>query len=172
MTLFKEWDNLIREERDQGQFNIFWKEYSEAEMTIYADILSHHKEPMSGKIGELAEKYKVRPVMFMGFLDGIQSSLNKPFALDDLDLESQIDLDIDFEKLYFNMHDAGAEHLYGLEEWTKVFDMDKLEEIYKAYKQSKTFHRAQPKIGRNDPCPCGSGKKYKHCCMKKDQGLA
>lgn len=26
--------------------------------------------------------------------------------------------------------------------------------------------RAQPKVGRNDPCPCGSGKKYKHCCGK------
>ncbi len=25
------------------------------------------------------------------------------------------------------------------------------------------------KIGRNDPCPCGSGKKYKSCCWKKDQ---
>ena len=24
------------------------------------------------------------------------------------------------------------------------------------------------KIGRNDPCPCGSGKKYKKCCMLKD----
>ena len=24
------------------------------------------------------------------------------------------------------------------------------------------------KIGRNDPCPCGSGKKYKHCCYEKD----
>ena len=24
------------------------------------------------------------------------------------------------------------------------------------------------KIGRNDPCPCGSGKKYKHCCYAKD----
>lgn len=23
-----------------------------------------------------------------------------------------------------------------------------------------------PKVGRNDPCPCGSGKKYKHCCLK------
>jgi preprotein translocase subunit SecA len=23
--------------------------------------------------------------------------------------------------------------------------------------------------GRNDPCPCGSGKKYKQCCMKKDK---
>src|SRR5262249_16694975 len=25
------------------------------------------------------------------------------------------------------------------------------------------------KIGRNEPCPCGSGKKYKHCCLAKDQ---
>jgi len=25
---------------------------------------------------------------------------------------------------------------------------------------------AEPKIGRNDPCPCGSGKKYKKCCLK------
>jgi preprotein translocase subunit SecA len=24
------------------------------------------------------------------------------------------------------------------------------------------------KIGRNDPCPCGSGKKYKHCCGKNE----
>lgn len=27
-----------------------------------------------------------------------------------------------------------------------------------------TFRRTAPKIGRNDPCPCGSGKKFKHCC--------
>ncbi|MBQ9501320.1 MAG: SEC-C domain-containing protein, partial [Lentisphaeria bacterium] len=27
-----------------------------------------------------------------------------------------------------------------------------------------TFHRESPKVGRNDPCPCGSGKKYKNCC--------
>lgn len=30
-----------------------------------------------------------------------------------------------------------------------------------------TYVRATPKIGRNDPCPCGSGKKYKHCCLDK-----
>ena len=29
---------------------------------------------------------------------------------------------------------------------------------------SKTVRRSNPKIGRNDPCPCGSGKKYKNCC--------
>ena len=28
----------------------------------------------------------------------------------------------------------------------------------------KTATRDQPKVGRNDPCPCGSGKKYKKCC--------
>jgi len=30
-----------------------------------------------------------------------------------------------------------------------------------------TYTRSQPKIGRNDPCPCGSGKKYKNCCGRK-----
>jgi hypothetical protein len=28
----------------------------------------------------------------------------------------------------------------------------------------QTFHRESPKVGRNDPCPCGSGKKFKKCC--------
>ncbi len=32
-----------------------------------------------------------------------------------------------------------------------------------AGKQAQTIKRAQPKVGRNDPCPCGSGKKYKKC---------
>ena len=30
---------------------------------------------------------------------------------------------------------------------------------------SHTIVRSGPKTGRNDPCPCGSGKKYKHCCL-------
>jgi SEC-C motif len=28
----------------------------------------------------------------------------------------------------------------------------------------------QSRVSRNDPCPCGSGKKYKHCCMSRDNG--
>ena len=30
--------------------------------------------------------------------------------------------------------------------------------------KTKTFVRGEVKVGRNDPCPCGSGKKYKKCC--------
>ncbi len=33
-------------------------------------------------------------------------------------------------------------------------------------KKPETFRREMPKVGRNDPCPCGSGKKYKNCCGK------
>ncbi|WP_278336889.1 SEC-C metal-binding domain-containing protein [Dorea formicigenerans] len=32
--------------------------------------------------------------------------------------------------------------------------------------KEQPYVRLQPKIGRNDPCPCGSGKKYKKCCGK------
>jgi hypothetical protein len=35
--------------------------------------------------------------------------------------------------------------------------------------QGSTMRRAVAKTGRNDPCPCGSGKKYKHCCIAKDE---
>jgi preprotein translocase subunit SecA len=34
------------------------------------------------------------------------------------------------------------------------------------------LRRDAPKVGRNDPCPCGSGKKYKHCHMRKDEAAA
>ncbi len=37
---------------------------------------------------------------------------------------------------------------------------------------TKTIKRDKPKIGRNEPCPCGSGKKYKKCCMHRDQASA
>jgi len=36
-------------------------------------------------------------------------------------------------------------------------------EASQAGKQARTIRRTQPKVGRNDPCPCGSGKKYKKC---------
>jgi preprotein translocase subunit SecA len=32
----------------------------------------------------------------------------------------------------------------------------------------ETIVRSEPKVGRNEPCPCGSGKKYKKCCGRPD----
>ena len=36
----------------------------------------------------------------------------------------------------------------------------------------QTVRRSHPKVGRNDPCPCGSGKKYKKCCLGKESDVA
>ena len=33
------------------------------------------------------------------------------------------------------------------------------------YQEDQQIIRDKPKVGRNDPCPCGSGKKYKKCCL-------
>ena len=36
----------------------------------------------------------------------------------------------------------------------------------------ETYRRSEPKIGRNHPCPCGSGKKYKRCCLANESAAA
>ena len=41
------------------------------------------------------------------------------------------------------------------------------EEILDMVNRKDESYKADPKIGRNDPCPCGSGKKYKKCCLNK-----
>ena len=163
MSLFKDWTKLI-EGQTKETFDAFWKEYSEAETKIYSDILDHPEEPLTGTLTELAEKYEVRPIIFMGFLDGINDSIKEKNDLESFDENTQVDLQIEPEKLFFNMLKADADYLYGLPQWETILGEEKMTEIAKQYKQSKTVRRESPKIGRNDPCPCGSGKKYKHCC--------
>ena len=69
--------------------------------------------------------------------------------------------------LYKNMVAAKADWLYDLEEWNKIFDEDKQKELYKEQKSSTTIIKDK-KTFPNDPCPCGSGKKYKKCCALKN----
>jgi preprotein translocase subunit SecA len=165
MTLFKQWRDLIENQTD-ATFRDFWTEYSGAETKIYSAILDKPEEKVAGKIGELAAAHDVRPVIYMGFLDGINTSLKGgEIELENLDENSEIELDIDFEKLLYNMLAADAEYLYTLPQWEEVLEADKIKEIVKAFKKSKTVVKGE-KIGRNDPCPCGSGKKYKKCCGK------
>ena len=162
-ALYEEWKELI-ENQTEETFREFWEEYSEAETKIYSDILDHPTEKMTGKVGELAEKFEVRPVIFMGFLDGINESITKAQDVESMDLESEVDIEIVPETLFYNMLKAEADYLYGLEQWLDILGEDKIKGIIKEFKQSKTVRRESPKVGRNDPCPCGSGKKYKHCC--------
>jgi SWIM/SEC-C metal-binding protein len=63
--------------------------------------------------------------------------------------------------------EIGAHYIVGIEpdKPEDVSDIDR-------FLGTQTAQRSQPKIGRNDPCYCGSGKKYKKCCRAKDQETA
>jgi hypothetical protein len=163
MSRYKEWMKLQEKQTDKT-FPEFWERYCGAEKKIYSDILKAPGEPVEGTFAELVSKYDVDPVLFMGFLDGISTSIEA--EIEDLDAvgdDTPLSLRIDIPKLYFNMHAADAEHLYTLPEWDSILPEEEREAIVREYKRSRTVH-AEKKPGRNEPCPCGSGKKYKKCC--------
>ena len=102
-----------------------------------------------------------------GFLDGINDSLKKANPIEEMEEDTTVSLDFDKELLYKNMVKAGADWLYGLEQWNDIFDEDKRKALYKEQKKSTTVVHDGPKVFPNDPCPCGSGKKYKKCCGQR-----
>lgn len=53
----------------------------------------------------------------------------------------------------------------GIESFDQLQDMARRGESFPPFPGQQCY-TASPKVGRNDPCPCGSGKKYKHCCGK------
>ena len=71
----------------------------------------------------------------------------------------------DFDDVDKNMVDAKADWLYNLPMWDDIFDKETKHRLYMEQKKSGTVIVGK-KVGRNDPCPCGSGKKYKFCCGK------
>lgn len=129
-------------------------------------ILSAHKAEYAGREEELAQFFGMPAEIFIGFIDGINTSLRSELPLEEIEKDTEIKLDIDFEKLYFNMHEAKADWLYNLREWDGVLSSERRREITKQWRESKQFRNTEKKIGPNDPCPCGSGKKYKKCCGK------
>ena len=112
----------------------------------------------------MADRYEVPLSMMVGFLDGINDSLKEANSIDEMEKDTKVKLDIDLEKLYYNMVECKAEWLYTLPQWNDILPEDKRKELYKKQKNSGTIHNENRKVGRNDPCPCGSGKKYKQCC--------
>jgi len=164
MSIYKQWKDII-ENQTEDTFEDFWKEYSETETRIYKKILTNPTKPLSGTFKELIDRFEADPVLFMGFLDGIQTSLVEPFSIEKIDEDSPLTILVNPETLYLNMLIAEADYLHTLPQWEDVLSDVKRAAITKAYKKTKIIVNKN-KTGRNDPCPCGSGKKHKHCCGK------
>ena len=164
MALLQQWRNKAYDEKaNKGDLQRLWSAYFQKEKEIYAQLLQNPDEIVEGTVKELAEKYDVDIMTMTGFLDGINDSLKEANPIDDMEEDTKVNLGFEKELLYKNMVGAGADWLYELEEWNSIFDEDKRKELYKEQKSSTTVVKGD-KVYPNDPCPCGSGKKYKKCC--------
>ena len=163
-TLLGKWRKLAyNENEDKNKLRNFWTAYFETEKGIYEQLLANPDEEVKGTVKELAEKYDIEVMTMVGFLDGINDSLKTPNPIEEMTEDTEVSLAFDKELLYKNMVDAKADWLYELPAWKEIFSEEKLHELYLEQKKSGTIVKG-PKVGRNDPCPCGSGKKYKKCC--------
>lgn len=163
MSLLTEWREFAYGHDDRTQEGQrFWVDYFTQEKAVYEQILATPDEPVSGTVAELAERFNMELTYFVGYLDGINDSLKTPNPIEEMDENTVVSLDYDKEKLYYNMVGAKAEWLYELEQWDNLLTPERRKELYREQKSSTTIVKP-PKIGRNDPCPCGSGKKYKFC---------
>ena len=115
MTLLEVWrtkaygDQLSKEEQEQ-----LWTDYFRVEKGIYEKLLADVTQVERGTVKELAEKYGTDIQTMTGFLDGISESLKQDIPTETMDENTEIVLEIDPEKLYYNMVEAKADWLYGL----------------------------------------------------------
>lgn len=166
MALLQEWrDVAYSETANKGDLQRLWSAYFQEEKDIYAQLLKNPDEVVEGTVDELADKYDVTLMTMTGFLDGINDSLKEKNPIETMEADTKVQLGFDKELLYKNMVAAGADWLYNLEEWNAIFDEEKRKELYKEQKSSTTIVKGE-RVYPNDPCPCGSGKKYKKCCGK------
>lgn len=161
MALFKDWQDFAEKKSAEPNAQQYWNAYFMKERDFYAELLQ--STAVNGTVTALAERFGVDVIEMTGFLDGINDSLKTAMDLESLTEETEVSLDYDPEKLYYNMVAAKAEWLYTLPQWDSILTEERRHALYKEQKSSTTIVKG-PKIGRNDPCPCGSGKKYKKCC--------
>lgn len=167
MALLETWRNLAYGDglNDKERENL-WNGYFTVEKGIYEQILANPSEVVEGTVKELAKKYDTELLVMVGFLDGINESLKGyENPIETMEEDTRVKIEIDPEKLYYNMVEAKAEWLYSLPQWDSILSEERRKELYKKQKASGTI-RKDKKVGRNDPCPCGSGLKYKKCCGK------
>ena len=164
MALLEEWQKIAYDQQaDRGKLQKFWQRYFMLEKGVYEKLLTNPDEKVEGTVKELAEKYDLSIMDMTGFLDGINDSLVTPNPIDTMEEDTKVSLAFDKEKLYKNMVDAKADWLYELPQWDEIFDAETKRKLYLEQKKSGTVVVGK-KVGRNDPCPCGSVKKYKFCC--------
>ena len=162
MSIYEDWLEMAYA-KDGSTEKQVWAKYLPLEQAVYEDWLSNKITTVKGTVAELAEKFNMPAEYICGFIDGINGALDKEIDVKKLKPSSKVTIKFEFEKLYKKMVEYKAEHLYNLPQWDNVIDAAVRRDLYYEQKKSGTIVKGA-QLGRNDPCSCGSGKKYKKCC--------
>ncbi len=146
------------------------KEFPDLVFSVYSHALENlakgRAEPLFYEPEDDGKSYDVANEWCAGFLRG--GALWE--EVDEADVEL-VQAPIDLVKLFAT--EDGFEVLDAMSEQEVAAKQEEvLDGVYTVYKhfnalRNKPQTREEPKIGRNDPCPCGSGKKFKKCCANK-----
>jgi preprotein translocase subunit SecA len=161
-TLHEMWRKAAYGEQGTGDKK-HWAVYMPLEQKIYEDMLASKQCRLTGALTDLAKQYNMKPEYVCGFLDGIKEAVNEELEPETVNEDYIVDISFEPERLFKKMVEYKAKHLYTLPQWDAYFDKETQDRMIDEQKSSGTYVRGE-KPGRNDPCPCGSGKKYKKCC--------
>lgn len=160
-TLISNPEEIIyeRERRD-----LYYKEYTKQELNrnIFESLVERREvreviEFLKKKKVEFAKEATITMIMYI--MNIVQIDVNDFMELIKIDFKD-VDEAKEYLRLVMNLHNNIPHYsLYGHSP-NELLEMQ-LE------KSSVKEERKKSKIGRNDPCPCGSGKKYKNCCLNK-----
>ncbi len=138
MSLMQQWEDMVSVFNNDAQAQQkFWTDYYLQEKAIYEKLLENPAEVITGTVQELADRFEMDVVLFGGFLDGINESLKEANPVGEIEADSQVKIDIDLEKLYYNMVAAKAEWLYELPQWDALLSERKEK---RTLQSSEAFH--------------------------------
>ena len=163
MPLIDAWKRVAFDTKQEPVRHV-WDEYLAKEKAVYVSILNEKTTKIEGVVSELAEKFRLTNIQMAAFIDGIRECVDGLPELSEIEENTEISFEIEFDRLYKQMVEYKAEPLYKLSEWSNIFTPEEQKELYTEQKRSHTIVRNETKVGRNEPCPCGSGKKHKKCC--------
>ena len=99
MSLYESW--ITKAFTQEGHsVDAVWAEYLPKEQKIYEYIIGEKVEKVEGKVSELAAKFDMTAEMFVAFIDGLNASLETEFDMESLTEDSEVCININFEKLF------------------------------------------------------------------------
>lgn len=143
--LFPDVEKLFNEDKLSAIFILDW------------DHFENEYKRGEGDANALLRNFETRKEIYTGYLEAQEEN-------DDDDYDSNLYDDIDDYLYRLDKNDAYEDSLEETDDEDLEEDEENKNKSYIDYKELHTpFVKKEPDVGRNDPCPCGSGKKYKKC---------